>query len=208
MDLYSRIPPSVRAELHCRTFAPGEVILPAEEENYFLCFLRKGKAIAFVRGQNGETAGIFVYEADSVFGEIEQFYHGCKPVEISAMTECTVEMLHRRDLCNWLQQDFEATKAYLRIMGEKLAGNALHIEQLLSLSVRDRLVRTIAIHQAQGTLPQLSKEQVVQEVCAPLRSVNRAIAQCAQEGLFYYRGKRFQIPDPQRLQAYRPAQRR
>ena len=48
----------------------------------------------------------------------------------------------------------------------------------------------------------------MQEVCAPLRSVNRAIAQCAQEGLFYYCGKRFQVPDPQRLQAYRPAQRR
>lgn len=196
------MPDDVKAKLHRKVFAPGETILFAEHENYYVCFLVEGKAEAYVPNSQGAFSSIHVYEPDSFFGEAEQFYEGRKPVEISAITSCIIDKLHRDDFFDWMKRDFEITKFIIKEIAYKLILNSEYIEEVSQLTVQERLLRCIACHHQRGNINTLTKEQLAMETKAPMRSINRAIAASAKQGVLCYKDKRLHILDEAKLQAY------
>ena len=119
--------------------------------------------------------------------------------EIVAFTDCNVYKLHRDDFLNWLKGDFEATKFLIREISSKLVLNAELIEELSSLSVKERLLRCISLHYYRSELNLLTKKQLASEVNAPIRSINRAINECVQEHLIAYENKRFSVINQQEV---------
>jgi CRP-like cAMP-binding protein len=195
MNLFDLMPERTKDRLQHREYEKGDTILFAGAENTFVYFLRSGKAAAYIPTEEGRFAQIYLYEAGSVFGELEQFCEGEQSVEIAAIAPCTVERLHRNDFFDWLQSDFESTKFFIRQISYKLLQNGKSIEEISVRSVRERLLRCIAAHVRRGDLENVSKEQIVKEVKAPRRSINRAIAACAEQNLLRYEGRRFTVPD-------------
>ena len=193
MKLLDMMPATTRDRLQEKHFSPGEIILHAGEDNYYLYFLQTGTAEAYMLNESGSMANIFIYEPDSVFGEMEQFWDESKLVTITALTPCTALLLHRADLFEWLQQDFAATQRLIAIMAEKLMSNAERIQQMQLLTVRERLLHCIARHLTLGDLSTLTKNQAAIETGAPVRSINRAIAECAAQGLLRYEKKTFAV---------------
>ncbi len=202
MNLIDRMPDEVKRKLRRKTFNENETILFAENENNYVYFLLEGKAEAYVQNLQGSYANIHVYESGSFFGELEQFYVGRKPVEISAITPCVVDILYKDDFFNWMKKDFEVTKFIIKEIAYKLIMNGEYIEEVLLLTVEERLLRCIAIHYYRGDIDKLTKEQIVKETKAPIRSINRAIAKCTKQGIFCYRNKRVIILDEEKLQNY------
>ncbi|MCP1225445.1 Crp/Fnr family transcriptional regulator [Sebaldella sp. S0638] len=176
----------------------------AEEENNFVYFLIEGLAEAYILAPQGLFSSIHLYKAGSFFGEIEQFYEGRKPVEITAITDCVVDILHKKDFLNWLRNDFEATKFLIAEISYKLVINAELVEEVLLLTVKERLLRCIASHQYRNNLDRLTKEQVTKEANAPMRSINRAIAECSDQGIISYKNKRFTILDEKKVNTHLP----
>lgn len=202
MHLIDKMPDDVKAKLQRLSFAPGETILFAERENLYVYFLIEGKAEAYVPNIQGAYASVHVYEPGSFFGEAEQFYEGRKPVEISAITPCVVAKLYRDDFFDWMKRDFEVTKVIISEIAYKLIMNSEYIEEMAQLTVKERLLRCIATHYEHGSIASITKEQIAGETKAPMRSINRAIAECARQGIFFYRDKRFHILDKEKIRAY------
>lgn len=84
---------------------------------------------------------------------------------------------------------FEATKFLIREISSKLVVNAELIEELSSLS-KERLLGIIYLHYYRSELNLLTKNSLLKEVNAPIRSINRAINESkVQEHLIAYETK-------------------
>jgi len=206
MHLIDMMPNEVKKKLNRRTYDTNDIILFAENENNYVFFLVEGKAEAYILNRQGSFAHIHVYKPGSFFGELEQFYIGRKPVEISAITPCVVDVLYKDDFLDWMKKDFEVTKFIIKEIGYKLILNSEYIEEVLLLTVRERLLRCIATHYHQGNIDRLTKEQIAKETNAPIRSINRAITECTKQGILSYKDKQIVILDKEKIQKHLPTQ--
>ena len=200
MFFYDIIPNCVKEKLETKMYNPNETILFAEQENNYIYFLIEGTAEAYIQSPYGTFATLYFYEKGSFFGEIEPFYDGRKPVEITAVTSCIAKRLYKTDFLSWLQSDFEATKFLIKELANKLIINTELVEHLLSLTVKERLLRSILLHYRRGTLQNLTKANLSKEINTPIRSLNRAISTCESEGIISYSNNTFLIKDMTQLQ--------
>ena len=200
MFFYDIIPNRVKEKLETKMYNPNETILFAEQENNYIYFLIEGTAEAYIQSPYGTFATLYFYEKGSFFGEIEPFYDGRKPVEITAVTSCIGIRLFKTDFLSWLQSDFEATKFLIKELANKLIINTELVEHLLSLTVKERLLRSILLHYRRGTLQNLTKANLSKEINTPIRSLNRAISTCESEGIISYSNNTFLIKDMTKLQ--------
>lgn len=159
-------------------------------------------AEAYIPNSQGGFSTVHIYKPGSFFGEAEQFYTGRKPVEISAMTPCTVDKLHRNDFFDWMKKDFEVTKLIIKEIVHKLILNSEYIEEISQLTVKERFLRCIATHYQLNNIKSLTKEEVAKETKSPVRSINRAIAACTKEGILCYKNRQIHILDKEKLQTY------
>ncbi len=97
---------------------------------------------------------------------------------------------------------FESTKILIKEIAHKLIANSYVIEELASLTIRERVLRRIFIHNKKETLNSLTKNQLSREVNAPMRSVNRIIEECMKQGIILYAKKKFVVPDENSLSCY------
>lgn len=196
------MPDEVKKRLRKKTYNENEIILFAENENDYVYFLVEGKAEAYVPNRDGVFSNIHLYEAGSFFGELEQFYEGRKPVEISAVGYCVLYMLHREDFFDWMKENFEVTKFIIREIAYKLILNSEYIEEISTLTVRERVIRCVAMHYHRGDLNKLTKEQLSKETKAPLRSINRALAECEKQGILSYYKREIKVLSTIKLKEY------
>ena len=198
------MPEYISKRLIRRYYEVGSPIIMAGLENKYVYFLVEGNAEASIQNSNGSLATVYLYTPNSMFGEIEQFYDGNKPVSIISLTPCIIDVLYRDDFIEWLQNDFDAVKALIHIIAQKLVHNSELIEEMSFLSVRERILRCIAIYQHQNMLDQLTKKQLAIQANTPIRSVNRAIAECVQQGLFIYQDRHFHLLNQKAIMDYLP----
>jgi hypothetical protein len=71
--------------------------------------------------------------------------------------------------------------------------------RLAYLTIKERVFNSIYSHFLIGDLPSLTKGILVQEVYAPIRSVNRALTECAKEGIIRYEKKCFTVQNLKQL---------
>ncbi len=203
-DIRNMMPESVSKRLIRKYYKAGSPIILAEMENNYVYFLVEGSAEAAVLHCSGAIASVYLYETGGIFGEIEPFYEGVKPVTITALTPCVVDILYKDDFIHWLKEDFEATKVLISLIALKLVRSSERIEEMTILSVRERVLRCVAVYQHKNILNRLTKSLLANETGAPVRSINRAIAQCAEQGLFYYTNGKFHVKDSMALKNHLP----
>lgn len=202
MNLYDKIPDEFRQKIKRKRYRRGETIIFAERENDYVYFMIEGNAEACVLTPKGTFANIYVYKKGSFFGEIEQFYKGRKPVSIIALTECVIDVLYKDHFLEWLSKDFESTKVLIQEIAYKLIVDSDTIEELSSLTIKERVLRRFFIHNKNNTLSNLTKSQLSKEVNASIRSVNRIIEDCMKQGILSYEKKKFVVIDENSLSGY------
>ncbi|EGT4599948.1 Crp/Fnr family transcriptional regulator [Clostridioides difficile] len=204
MNFIDIMPKEVKHKLQEKSYAAGSTILYAEEENNFVYFLLSGVAEAYIQSCNGNFSTLYLYKSGSFFGEIEQFYDGKKPVEITALSDCIVKRLYRTYFLEWIKNDFNATTFLIQGLAEKLIINSQLVENILELTVKERLLRSISLHYHRNTLDSLNKSRLAKEVNSPIRSVNRAIDECKKQGLLDFSDNKFIIINPKELLKFLP----
>lgn len=203
-DLLSCMPDSIKAKLVRKHYEAGSSIILSDYDNYYVFFLIQGYAEAYIQNKDGALAYVYGYRPKSVFGEIEPFYNDLKPVSIIATTDCTIDILHKNDYLDWLKNDFNAVSTLIWTISEKLVKNGMLIEEMSLMSVRERVLRCVAIYNYRNMLHSLTKKQIALEANTPLRSVNRAIMQCNEQGIICYKDNHIEILNHNVLNTYLP----
>ena len=186
-----QIPPDIRCTE--KTFRRGEVMLDPCAENQFLYLLTSGEATVYYQTENGEILAIYAYHPVDFFGELELLSDRKLPTLVRARTDCRVTLVHRDEVLRWLKQDFSFTQLVLRRLCEKVVEGSNERMRLSLLTIRQRYLLAIRRHEEAGDLTKLTKAKLCEEVGAPLRSLNRVIAQCGGE--VRYENRRF-VPLP------------
>lgn len=204
-NLFSCMPEKVKQKLVRKHYKAGSPLILSDYDNNYVFFLMHGYAEAYIQTPNGTMVYIYGYKQGNVFGEIEPFYTAdLRPVSIKAITDCSVDVLHRNDFLEWLKNDFNAVTVLIAIISEKLVNNGLLVEEVSLMSVRERVLRCVSIYYYRNELYTLTKKQIALEANTPIRSVNRAIIQCCEQGIFCYKNKHIEVLNEKALSAYLP----
>ncbi len=118
-----------------------------------------GIAEAFILNVKGNISTIHLYRSGS-FGEMEQFNDGKKPLKLS-LSQIVMYINFIEMIFKLVKGDFEATKFLIREISSKLVVNAELIEELSSLSVKERLLRCISLHYYRSELNLLAKNSLL-----------------------------------------------
>ncbi|BFH64304.1 hypothetical protein PAJ34TS1_48960 [Paenibacillus azoreducens] len=98
--------------------------------------------------------------------------------------------------------DFNFNLYIIKQLASKLILSSETVTRLSLLTVKDRILLSIHNHYKIGDLEHLTKQTLSSEVCAPIRSLNRSIAQCIDEGLINYRDKKFSVYSINEIEKY------
>jgi len=98
--------------------------------------------------------------------------------------------------------DFNFNLYIMKQLASKLTSSSDTTAKLSLLTVKDRILLSIHNHYKIGDLDNLTKQILSSEVCAPIRSLNRSIAQCINEGLISYKNKKFAITSIEEIEKY------
>ena len=114
---------------------------------------------------------------------------------ITASEDCEIALLTKESVLLWASSDKDFCRFLLEQMSFKIAENSNAYIRSSSMTLKERILHCLYRHDQFGTLHTLNKEKLANEVCAPLRSLNRVIAECKEEKLVDYRKHQFYITD-------------
>lgn len=201
-DLIDTAPSRVRNSFIFKKYKRGKSILLPNKNNEYLYLLTNGKAEVYREDYSGALISVYNYNNYSLFGELELFNENIITFGITAKTDCEIILVHKNSVFEWMKIDFNFTRYILEQLALKLASSSYATLRLSLLSLKDRILYSIYIHNKIGDLNDLTKEKLSQEVYAPIRSINRSIKECIEEGFITYKDKRFYITETDKLEEY------
>ena len=199
-DLILNAPEDVKTTFVSKTYPKGSHILLPEDTNTSLYLMIKGLAEVYQYAINGMLISIYEYRENSCFGEVELFCKARSAFGVLAVEECHVIKVKEDGVRRWLESDPQFCEFLLQQMAQKIGDNCDAYLRLSTLTLYERVLTCILHHERMGTLMKLTKEHLATEVCAPLRSVNRVLAKCKEEGLIDYKKHHFHVMDLKQLE--------
>ncbi|MCI8473796.1 MAG: cyclic nucleotide-binding domain-containing protein [Oscillospiraceae bacterium] len=165
-------------------YPKGSHILSDLEENHHFFILLEGMADVMYLGPGGEDMRVYRYLPVDFFGEVEMLTDHRQPLPVIAAADCRILRLSHRDVLAWMERDFTLSRHVMGRMCQKLLDGMTGKAQMRYLTQAQRYLLAMEAHARAGELPLLTKESLCQELCVPLRSLNRIIAQCADRYRF------------------------
>lgn len=187
---------AVKEEQH---YAAGKLILEPFVENDFLYILLNGSAIVYNYGMDGGILNIYDYEAIDYFGEVELLSGQRYPLMVQAKTACDVLRIRGEDFIRWLGEDSDFSLYIMRRLSKKLLASTNQVLRFSMMDMRQRYLLTIYGYYKSGMLDKATKAQVAETIYAPMRSLNRIIAQ--NNNLISFSSGRFLIQNEGELEA-------
>lgn len=197
--ILAQAPKEIQNNLLAQTYKKGSHILFAGEGNDYLYFLIAGLAEVYTLTHEGVMISLNTYTATSFFGEYEVFNPKMTTHSVIAKTDCEIIQIHKNDLYQWMQKDFRLTLHILEHFATDVMISHQTNTHLAYLTIKERVLTSMYSHYIIGDLEALTKNILVQEVFAPLRSVNRAIAEIINDGTINYQKKRFMVSNEEQL---------
>ena len=192
-EIVNVAPKQIKEEYIYKKHKKGSLIIHPHVQNDYLYILTAGIAEVYRQTYDGKMLSLYIYEAYSCFGEIEIFNEKIKTLGVIAKQNCETIAIHKAMVYEWMKTDFQFNFYLMKQLASKLILSSDTAAQLSLLTAKDRLLLSIHNHYKIGDLDTLTKQMLSSEVCAPIRSLNRSIAQCINEGFIHYKNKKFSI---------------
>ncbi len=181
-----------------KSFLAGDIILsPLDEELYFYILL-EGRATVYYDGPNGELMMMYNYEPVNFFGEVEILSDKKNPFLIIAKTDCTVRMIRSDSLVEYMKNNFEFTKFIIASMCDKMLASSDERVKITMLTLKERYIITLWRYVTQKKLHELTKDMLTEQIFAPIRSLNRVVAECRE--IVIYRNRKFVVIDKEKFE--------
>ncbi|QDQ02442.1 Crp/Fnr family transcriptional regulator [Lysinibacillus fusiformis] len=201
-DILNDAPAHIKKEFIYRRHQKGSLIIPPQEQNNYLYILVTGTAEVYRQSYEGTVVSLYIYDSYSCFGEIEIFNKKIKTLSVIAKHNCETIVIHKTQVYEWMKVDFNFNFYLIKQLASKLILSSDTSVQLSLLTVKDRLLLSMHNHYKIGDLDCITKQILSSEVHAPIRSLNRSIAQCINEGFISYKDKKFSIISIEELEKY------
>ena len=154
----------------------------------------------YSQSYSGSYISLYLFESYSCFGEVEIFNNQFKTLGVIAKSDCETISINKNAVIEWIKADINFTLYLIEQLSEKLIHSTNTTAKLSLLTVKDRVLDSIYIHYKIGDLDRMTKEKLSYEVCVPMRSLNRAIAQCIDEGLIDIINKKIIVKSKENLE--------
>ncbi len=201
-DIVVSAPEHIKNEFIYKKYNKGSSIVLPDEVNDYLYILIKGRAEVYSQSYSGSYISLYLFESYSCFGEVEIFNNQFKTLGVIAKTDCETITVNKNAVIEWIKADISFTLYLIEQLSEKLIHSTNRTAKLSLLTVKDRVLDSIYIHYKMGDLDQLTKEKLSSEVCVPMRSLNRSISQCIDEGLIDIINKKIIVKSKDNLENY------
>lgn len=201
-DIVDDAPAHIKKEFIYRRHKKGSLIIHPHEQNDYLYILTTGIAEVYRQSYEGTMLSLYVYNSYSCFGEIEIFNEKIYTLGVIAKKNCETIAIHKTMVYEWMKIDFNFNFYIIKQLASKLILSSDTAAKLSLLTVKDRILLSIHNYYQIGDLDNLTKQILSSEVCAPIRSLNRSIAQCINEGLISYTDKKFSINSIEEIEKY------
>jgi len=201
-DVIENAPESIKEKFIYRKHKKGSSIIFPEEEIKYLYILISGKAEVYSQNHAGSVISLYTFESYSCFGDIELFNSAFKTLGIMAEMPCETISVPRSAVFQWMEIDFDFNLYLIKQLSEKLISSSNTVAKMSLLTIKDRTLDSIYVHYKLGDLHEMTKQKLSCEICAPIRSLNRSIAQCCSEGFIYMENKKIKIKSMEKLEKY------
>ncbi len=192
-DIVNDAPLHIKKEFIYKRHKKGSLIIHPHEQNNYLYILTTGMAEVYRQSYEGAMFSLYIYNSYSCFGEIEIFNEKIKTLGVIAKQNCETIAIHKKTVYEWMKNDFNFNLYIIKQLASKLTLSSDTAAKLSLLTVKERILFSIHNHYKMGDLDNLTKQILLSEVSAPIRSLNRSIAECINEGIISYKDKKFSI---------------
>ena len=195
--------PAVIQKKFNRQFLPQNTqILTPDDVSDCLYILESGIVEVYKESYSGSVVSVNTFYEHSYFGEIELFCPELKPYYVRTKTDCHVIVIKRDDVFEWMRADFNFTYFFCELFARRLYMTSDSMSRMALLSLKERVLGYIHAQYQAGTLSSFTKEKLVAEVRAPLRSFNRVVQECIEVGIISYHSKAFTVEDADKLEQF------
>lgn len=195
LSLLQNVPEEVKERFITRRYDSGSTVIFPGATNDYLYILTEGEVEVCMQTYQGVNISLNSHKSPGTFGILEIFDKELKTKNVIAKSGCTIISLRRDYVLQWMERDFEFNLYVIGLLSECFRQANRTAIILTGLNIRERFLLSIYNHYKAGDLENLNKTILLQEVCAPLRSLNRTIAECIGDGLISYERKSFHILD-------------
>ena len=200
--LIAQAPEEIRRLFQRQNYPHGAQILPAQVPPECLYLIESGATEVFKESYSGAFISVNTFEAGTFFGEIELFCPELAPYRVTAKTDCRLILIPKQAVFQWMQAQFAFTHFICETLSRRLYFTSDSMSQIAMVHLKERVLGCIHIQYRAGTLSSFTKQMLVAQTRAPLRSVNRIVRECIQEGIIDYRKKTFSVLDENALSRY------
>ena len=151
---------------------------------------------------SGTNISVNVFEEGSFFGEIEIFCPELAPYKVHAKTDCMCILVPKDTVFAWMREEFAFTHFMCETFSRRLYLTSDSMSRIAMLPLKQRILGCIENQYRIGALPSFTKQMLVAQTRAPLRSVNRILRDCMNEGIIDYHHKTFFVLDENALSSY------
>lgn len=190
---------------HLRTLAAGDTIFMMGDPGDSMMALLAGTVRISAPSPDGKEITLGVMHPGEFFGELALLDGNERSAEAKAMTDCTLAILNRRDVLQFLDRNPGAWPNLVQILCERLRRTTVQITEvaLLELPVRlaKALLRLSAFGGGTATPIKLSQRELGNIVGATRESINKCMREWQRSNMIRVDGNSITVLDRASLQS-------
>ena len=175
----------IAAYAKAREFRRGATIFSKGDPGYCLFAVVRGEVLVTTSSSEGKSAVLNQFEAGDIFGEIALLDGMSRTGDATALTDCCLLALERRDFIPLLKKTPEIAIKLLEIVSGRLRRTTEQVEELMFMDLRGRLAKTLLrlTESAPDRSAELSQSEISQRVGMSREMINRQLQVWVREGV-------------------------
>ena len=194
----------IAAYAKIREFKRGATIFSKGDPGFCLFAVVRGKVLVTTSSSEGKSAVLNQFEKGDVFGEIALLDGRSRTGDATALVDCALLSLERRDFLPILKKRPEIAIKLLEILSARLRRTTEQVEELMFLDLRGRLAKTL-LRLTEGTTDrsaELSQSELCHRVGMSREMINRQLQVWSREGVIALARRRLTVLLPDTLEEF------
>jgi CRP-like cAMP-binding protein len=184
-----------------RRFSAGETIFLKGSEGSGMMAVVRGQVRISAPSRDGKEIVLNVINPGEVFGEIALLDGRERTADATALTDCELMVLERRDVLPYLEKNPKVCLKLLEVLCDRIRRTTEQVEDVLFLALPGRIAKAILRLSRNGAAPvRISQRELGTMVGATRESVNKYLGDWQRRDLLTLRNGAIVITDAETLE--------
>ncbi|MCA1648118.1 MAG: Crp/Fnr family transcriptional regulator [Chloroflexi bacterium] len=181
-----------------RRYPAGQIVLLEGAASSVLYVVQAGRLKLFKTSSRGREQVLRLLRPGDMFNEVAVFDEGPNPASAQAIEDCTLYLLRRRDLLQFVVERPGVALAITRTFAGRLREALALVEDLAFRDVTSRLAKILL--EGQDAAPRLTQELLAAMAGSRREVIGRALKALSQEGAVKLERGRIHVRDRNALE--------